>query len=206
MYGICVGFSLVAKFFDAFWGGMPPYTNLTDLEIWINGLLYYGRFTQLFALLGTLFIFLFRVVLFEPKFQKKEKSILGVFILCTITFQILGFQFDRSTGKSVEYLDLIAFILLLLFCIVTYVPFVSQILRERRKIEGAEYKRAYLSIGIMAIGFCLIFICFLLDQLMFALFNWSYSVFYWAAWIFAILAFFSGYFGYIQPKSRSQIE
>jgi hypothetical protein len=205
MYGICVGFSLAAKFFDAIWGGVP-YANLTSGALWFEGLVYFGRFTEIFALLGTLFIFLFRVILFESKFGPREKRILGVYVAITIAFLLFGFQINPSTGSDEVYLDLIGFILLLIFCFITFVPFIRQILREKRKIEDLSYQKAYLSIGLMSIGFLLIFICFLLDKLMGAIFNWSYSVFYWAAWVFAILAFFSGYFGYIRPKSRSQIE
>ncbi len=82
-----------------------------------------------------------------------------------------------------------------------YAPFLRRSIESYRAVEGKTYKQAFLSLAIMSISFMLIFLNFAIDRLLIFLGNPGFTVFYFLAWIFAIVGIFGAYYGYIRPKS-----
>lgn len=61
-----------------------------------------------------------------------------------------------------------------------------------------------ISLAIMSISFMLIFLNFAIDRILILLNTPGFTLFYYLAWISAIIGIFGAYYGYIRPKSSEQ--
>ena len=69
-----------------------------------------------------------------------------------------------------------------------------------KRIEDPIYRKAIHSITFMAWCFIAIFLCFLLDQIVAIPTGWASNIFYYLAWMWAVLAIGSSYLGYLKPS------
>lgn len=127
-----------------------------------------------------------------------------MFSAISIVYQVFVYDFDTSKPGANQMLEVISFAIMLVLTISVYIPFLRHASKTWKRVDEPKYKSAFKSLVIMAIGFITIFICFLMDRLMLIFFQWAYSIFYFMAWIFAIIAIYAAYRGYLYPKSQAR--
>jgi hypothetical protein len=204
-YIFAIVFSMISKIFNVLWGGVP-YDLVSSTYLNIVALFHSGRFGFVFVIVGTMISEALKTEIFEKQKSKTmfySKMGLGTII---IVYQIVGYKFDMETKKSVGILDIIGFALMFLYMIIVYFPFMSKAFKLSSRVEDLIYKKAIKSLGIMALGFMLIFFCFLLDRLMLILFSWAYSIFYFIAWLFVFVSTIAAYKGYLEPAGKGEIQ
>ena len=98
--------------------------------------------------------------------------------------------------------SLIAFLLTLIFMAMIYLVFMYRTLVAYKLVERPIFRKAFLSLAIMAICFILIFVCFLIDRILILLLDIpGFTLFYYLAWAFTILGILCAYLGYIRPEA-----
>ena len=70
-----------------------------------------------------------------------------------------------------------------------------------KSVDDPTYKRAFQALAFMSLCLVLVMLMFLIDRIIILLGNPEFTIFYFLAWIFVILAFLGAYLGYIRPKS-----
>lgn len=197
-----VVFSLVSKVINAVWGGVP-YLALDPAGLWIVSRLHAGRFSFVCVIISTLFAYEFKVNVFhDGKHKKIMRILLYVASVVSIAYQIFVYEFDVSKPGANQLLEVLGFADMLLLTAAVYIPFLKEAYRTWSRLSEPKYKQAFRSLIIMAIGFISIFVCFLLDRVMLIVADWPYSIFYFMAWVCAIIAIYSGYRGYLYPKTK----
>ena len=88
--------------------------------------------------------------------------------------------------------------------LIIYGTFMARALKLRKDVQEPQIKRAFGSLALMAFSFIVTFCCFLIDQIYGFLGIGAYSIFYYMAWIWAIIGMLGTYLGYITPKSHEQ--
>ena len=85
-----------------------------------------------------------------------------------------------------------------------YAPFLRRSIESYRGVEEKTYKQAFLSLAVMSFSFMLIFLNFAIDRMLIFLGSPGFTVFYFLAWISAIVGIFGAYLGYVRPKSSAE--
>jgi hypothetical protein len=204
-YQIGILFSIVSKFFNARWGGVP-YESVNAELLWLVARLHAGRFGFMAILLGTFFAYQMNVEIFEKKISERKFLFMIIFTVVTEAIMLFLYEFNSTVGKAVQSFELVAFAFMLVYMIAVYFPFMIKAFLLSKRIEEPIYCKAVKSLGVMAMSLILIFLCFVLDRLMLILFNWAYSIFYFLGWVWAIIAIYAAYAGYIMPSSKGQIQ
>jgi hypothetical protein len=70
-----------------------------------------------------------------------------------------------------------------------------------KRVTEERYRAAMMALYKMNLCFVLIFVMFMLDRVMILTIDWSYSIFYYAAWAFTVLGIYLAYEGYIKPAA-----
>jgi hypothetical protein len=203
-YAFGLFFSIISKMFNAIWGGVP-YEQIEDGWLWVVGLLHSGRLGFVSVVVASILSYNLYNLIFRKEIdveKTRKMKILGAVI---IGYLVIGYNFDRSTGKAIQSLEIVAFVLLFVYMLLVYIPFYRSAFKLAHRIEEPVYQRGIRSLGYMAISFILIFFSLVLDRLMLILINWAYSIFYFAAWIFVLSAVRTAYTGYIKPRSEGKI-
>jgi phage-related holin len=98
--------------------------------------------------------------------------------------------------------DAIAFLLTLIFMSMIYIAFLYRSIEAYKGVKEPIYKRAFLSLAAMALCFMLILLNFLIDRILILVLNIpGFTIFYYLAWIFAIIGIICAYLGYIKPEA-----
>jgi hypothetical protein len=190
--------------FNAVYGGVPLDTPIEIL--WLIGRLHAGRIGFIGVTIATMFTFTFSEQIFEKKPNKTKQIIVYLFGLGVCLFLAIAYQFNQETWKAVQTYEIVGFILIFLFMLITYFPMMLKCFRLASRMDEPVYKTGFQALGYMSLGFLLIFFSFLLDRVMLITIGWAYSIFYFLAWLFAVFAIYAAYKGYIAPKSKGTIE
>ncbi len=153
------------------------------------------RFTFIAFVIGAALSYILRVNLFDNDYKIVEKRIIYIFGLFIIVFQIFFYS------KSISILGLIAYLLLLFYIILIFIPFTSRCIKSYRGIEEMVYKKGFLSLIIMSLAICSILIFNMIDVVYIVLYNTSYTVFYYIHLASIIIGYLGAYFGYIKPRT-----
>lgn len=193
-------FYLIAIFFT--WMGKLMQYLLDDFPTPTSGIQEYFivliwdiRLALIMLTAGMIFSHFFKVEVFDAKAKDtlKNKGLTGLgFLIIIISFVL----YDRSNSN----IFLIIYGLVFLYDLIIYVSIMIHSIRLSKRIEDKIYKNAIQSIGFMAWCFIAIFLCFLLDQIVAIIAGWPYNIFYYLAWVWALLALISSYLGYIRPS------
>ena len=97
--------------------------------------------------------------------------------------------------------DLIAFIVVAVYMILVYIPFMKHCIKAYKSVDNDVFKKAFLSLTIMSLSFTLILICQLIDRIYIIGGSDGYTIFYFMGWSFALIGMIGAYFGYIKPKT-----
>ncbi len=204
-YDFAIIFSIVSKLFNVIWGGVP-YQIVPENSLWIVGRLHSGRFGFVGATIGTIYSYELYLSIFKKQVNQRKRKIMLAVGIGTIIFLVFGYQFDIDTNSAVQIYELIAFILMFLFMVLVYIPFMKSAFYLARRIgeEQSHYSGGIKSLGHMASSFIGIFFSLVLDRVMLIAFNWAYSAFYFLSWVFAITGIYAAYAGYIKPSMRKE--
>lgn len=189
-------FSLIEKVFvvlniDAF---VNPYSPLGWIYYRIKGF----RVAEVMIVIAIFISYILKIKLFHNGFYKKTHKYIVIAVgLFTAFFDFFIFIYE------VILLDTIAFLLTFIFMGMIYFPFFYRSIEAYKNVEKPQYKTAFLSLAIMSISYTLVFFSFFLDRLCLLLLDYiGFGPFYFSAWLFAIVAVFGAYFGYIKPKAN----
>jgi len=197
-FALAVIFSLISKIF---------VVMRLDLQIdpntpfgWIFFRILSFRVTEFFVCIGIYLTYVLKVKIFQEGYKKIQKYIVIIFGSFTAFYDLIIYQAENSFTAIL--LDAIAFLLTLIFMAMVYLVFMYRTLENYRLVEQPIYKKAFLSLAIMAICFILILVCFLIDRILILLLDIpGFTIFYYLAWAFTILGMLCAYLGYIRPEA-----
>jgi hypothetical protein len=200
LFGIFICFliavitSWLSKLFDIYYPEIrASQGNFTLLEDWFFESIWNFRFPMIMATISALFTFSLKIQAFQEQPMKLHLWLIWIFAFVSIGFSIIFY-----TGEG--FYTPIAFLLVFIYMLIVYISFMRRALIVRSQISDPKAKSAFASLAIMAFCFILIFLFFLIDQVLVVVIDSSFSIFYFLAWSWSILAILSAYFGYISPR------
>ena len=193
---LAVFFSWLAKIMSAFFemDTDPPFPPV-DLVTLLARYVLDFRLLFVFASLALYLSYMLRVQLFDKTYNKGERAINTILVILA---PVLSLSLPLQNSDMIG--TIITFAVMFLFMLIVYSPFMKRAYETYKEVDQ-KYKGAFASLTVMALFFILSFLCFLLDQLVVAITEQGFSVFYFAAWICASLGNLFTYFGYIKPRT-----
>ena len=156
------------------------------------------RFTFLFVSIATIFTYQLYIELFE-----KQNFVQKIIVYIYEAFTVFYLMFIYQKGNAL--LLILAFLFTCIYSFMISIPFMVNCIKTRKSVNEKSYKNAFLSLIVMSICTLLVLVCQLIDRLFIIFFKSpGYTLFYFLAWIFAIIGIYAAYLGYIKPKSRVQ--
>jgi hypothetical protein len=200
LYGLGIMFSLITVIINAVWGGIP-YTILPESEIWLVGRLHDGRFGFVVIILASVLSYELKVkIIDDGKYNKVYRILLYAFSALNVVFQVGFYGFNTVTGKSVTLFQVLSVLLMVIQTCLVYFKITINFFALSRRVER-QYKNPIRYLGVVHLGFILVFLFFALDGLMLILYAWAYSTFYWFIWMCAVVSIIACYYGYIKPSN-----
>ena len=164
-------------------------------ESWILFRIVGFRISFVFVTIGAILSYLLKVNAFDREFNKTQSRIVYAFGIFTMFYSLIVYQ------RGTIILDVFAFLFILLLMAMVYIPFMMSALTTSKSVDDPTYKRAFQTLAIMSLCLVLVMVMFLIDRIFILLGNPGFTIFYFMAWIFVVLAFLAAYLGYIRPKS-----
>jgi hypothetical protein len=197
-YVLAVVFSLISK---------VSVVMRLDLQVdpntpfgWIFFRILSFRVSEFFVCIAIYLTYVLKVRIFQEEFNKIEKYVVIIFGSFTAFYDLVIYQAEHSF--TAVLLDAIAFLLTLIFMAMIYLVFMYRMLEAHKHVDQPIFRKAFLSLAIMAVCFIMIFVCFLIDRVLILLLEISgFTIFYYLAWAFTILGILCAYLGYIRPEA-----
>jgi hypothetical protein len=196
-YTIAIMFSLISKICVVLKLDLvvDPYSPLG----WIFFRILSFRVSEFLVCIALFLSYVFKVKIFQKNYNKIQKYIVIIFGSFTAFYDLV--IYEPKSGFLAVLFDAIAFLLTLVFMSMIYIAFLYRSIEAYRSVREPIYKKAFLSLTIMALSFMLIFLNFLIDRIFILVFNIpGFTIFYYLAWAFAIIGIISAYYGYIRPE------
>lgn len=208
LFSIFIGWSmasvflLLQKIINYVFGGVP-YQELSPTAVYFVGLIHSGRFGYVSVIMATVCAYYMYLRVFKskdvvPKKQKQIALTIGIVISVYIS---TAYQFNYTTGRENPIFMIFGFTALFIFVVAVYLPFSFEAFKLARRLTKEEiiYKKGIISLGIMSLCIVLMFIFFLIDQILLITQGIKYSAFYFSGWMFAIFGLYLAYLGYLKP-------
>ncbi|MFX1566749.1 MAG: hypothetical protein ACFFCV_00120 [Promethearchaeota archaeon] len=191
-YFIAIFFSWLSKIF-VFLG----FTAVQDGSIgaWLYNIITDFRLSEFFVTIAIFLSYILKVNVFEKGYNTVQKYVIIIYGVFACVYVL----FIYVSGNTL--LDILAFLIVFIYMVMVYGPFLRRSIESYKAVEGKAYRQAFLSLAIMSISFMLIFLNFAIDRLLIFLGSPGFTVFYFLAWIFALIGIFGAYYGYIRPKA-----
>ena len=191
-YTLGIAFSCFGKYLRLIYEQFPT-VNSTIIE-YLFGLIWYLRLALCMMVFGIICSYKFKVELsdLDIKNNAKNRTVIGIGAIIA-SISVLLYQ------KGVNIYSLIVFGLIFIYNAAIYLPLLLNSIHLANRIEDKAHKKAIFYIAVMAFCLVSIFLSFLLDQLMLVFYSARFSIFYYLAWVWAIIGFISSYFGYMKP-------
>ena len=191
-YFIAIAFSWLSKIF-----AVLQWDEVQDNLIvsWFYYRISDFRFSELMVTFAIFLSYILKVNVFEKGYKVIYKYITVVYGIIACLYIIFVYQ-DGN-----DLLDVGAFLLVFIYMVMIYGPFLRRAIESYRAVEEKSYKQGFLSLAIMSVSFMLIFLSFALDRVFIFLGSPGFTVFYFLGWTFAIIGIFGAYYGYIRPKA-----
>ena len=154
------------------------------------------RISFVFMSISIYLSYIFKVKIFAKGYNKALRIIITIYAIITAGFALFVYQ----RGNTLY--DVFAFLFVFIFMALIYIPFFIRSFQSYKDTDNKVFKTAFLSLAIMAIFFILVPLSFLIDRILILAGSPGFSLFYFLAWIFVIIAILGAYFGYIRPKSE----
>jgi len=152
------------------------------------------RFALTFTAISAFFTYVFEIYLYEEEFLNVKFISYVIFTVFTLLFTFIVYE------RGNTFLDALCFLFLFIQIFVIYLPFMIRTLTQYRTIEDSFLKRKLLSLSSMSLNFMLVLLSFLIDRVLVLIGFPHFTLFYFIAWVFQILAIYSAYVGYIKPR------
>lgn len=165
------------------------------LESWIILRIVAFRISFVFVTIGTILSYLLKVNAFDKEFNKTQSMVVYAFGFFTVFYSFVVYQ------RGTIIFDVFAFLFVLILIAIVYLPFMISAYTTSKSVNDPTYKRAFQTLAFMSLCLVLVMLMFLIDRILMLLGNPGFTIFYFLAWIFVILAFLGAYLGYIRPKS-----
>jgi hypothetical protein len=191
-YFMAIFFSWLSKIFV-----ISEVTVVQDgsIGVYFYNIIIDFRLSELFVTIAIFLSYILKVNVFEKGYNSLQKYVITIYGI----FASIYVLFVYISGNTL--LDIIAFLVVFIYMVMVYAPFLRRSIESYRAVEGKTYKQAFLSLAIMSVSFMMIFLNFAIDRLFIFLGSDGFTVFYFLAWIFAIIGIFGAYYGYIRPKA-----
>ncbi len=163
---------------------------------WMYNIITDFRLSEFFVTIAIFLSYILKVNVFEKGYKTLQKYVIIIYGIFSCVYVL----FIYENGNTL--LDIIAFLIVFIYMVMVYAPFLRRAIESYRAVEEKTYKQAFLSLAIMSFSFMLIFLNFAIDRVLIFLGSPGFTVFYFLAWIFAIVGIFGAYYGYIRPKSK----
>ncbi|NVM46359.1 MAG: ABC transporter ATP-binding protein [Candidatus Lokiarchaeota archaeon] len=165
---------------------------------WMYNLIVDFRVSEFFVTIAIFLSYILKVNVFEKGYNAIHKYIIIIYGIFACVYVLIIYELDNTL------LDIVAFLIVFIYMVMVYVPFLRRAIQSYRGVEEKVYKQAFLSLAIMSFSFTLIFLNFAIDRVLIFLGSPGFTVFYFLAWISAIVGIFGTYYGYIRPKSSEK--
>jgi hypothetical protein len=192
-YFIAIFFSWLSKVFVVI---QISVVQDGSIITWMYNITVDFRLSEFFVTIAIFLSYILKVGVFAKGYIKWQR----IFVIIYGIFCCFYLLFIYGYGN--DLLDVFAFLFVFIYMVMVYAPFLRRSIGSYRAVEEKAYKQAFLSLAIMSISFMLIFLNFAIDRVFVLLGSSGFTVFYYLAWIFAIVGIFGAYYGYIRPKSR----
>ena len=193
-YFIAIVFSWLSKIFAVLeWDLVQDNAVVT----WFYNRISDFRISELFVTFAIFLSYILKVNVFEKGYNTLQKYITIIYGALTCLYALFIYKNEN------DLLDVGAFLLVFVYMVMVYAPFLRRAIESYRAVEGKSYKQAFLSLAIMSVSFMLIFLSFAIDRVFIFLGSSGFTVFYFLGWIFAVVGIFGAYYGYIRPKSSN---
>ncbi len=191
-YFLAILFSWISKVFV-----VSQLTVVQDGSIiaWMYNIISDFRISEFFVTIAIFLSYILKVNVFEKGYNTLQKYITIIYGIFACVYVLIIYE----NGNTL--LDIIAFLIVFLYMVMVYAPFLRRSIESYRAVEEKAYKQAFLSLAIMSFSFMLIFLNFAIDRVFIFLGSLGFTLFYYLAWISAIVGIFGAYYGYIRPKS-----
>ena len=193
---IAVVFSWLAKVLTVFFYPTGNDPEITDASTYFIRLILDFRLLFLFVSIALYCSYMLRVKLFEKGYARGEHIVNVIFL---IVIPILCFALNQ---KGNDLYTVIVFAAVFVDMLLVYTPFMRRSLAAHKSADP-KFKGAFSALSLMSLFFILTFLCFLLDQVMLAITGGGYTIFYFGAWICAVIAIVLTYFGYIKQRGST---
>ncbi|MHA1991987.1 MAG: hypothetical protein ACW98A_13535 [Candidatus Hodarchaeales archaeon] len=194
-YFIAILFSLISKIFMVLQINMIQDGSITT---WFYNIIVDFRLSELFVTFAIFLSYVLKVNVFEKGYNAMQRIIVIIYGI----FSCIYVLFIYVSGNTL--LDIIAFLIVFIYMVMVYTPFLRRAIESYRGVEEKIYRQAFLSLAIMSVCFMLIFLNFAIDRLFIFLGSPGFTIFYFLAWIFAIAGIFGAYYGYIRPRTSEE--
>ena len=191
-YFISIFFSCLSKVFVV--SGVVAAQD-GSIVAWMYNMITDFRLSEFFVTIAIFLSYILKVNVFEKGYNTIQKYVIAIYGIFSSVYVL----FVYISGNTL--LDIIAFLIVFIYMVMVYAPFLRRSVESYRAVEGKTYKQAFLSLAIMSISFMMIFLNFAIDRLLIFLGSLGFTVFYYLAWSFAIVGIFGAYYGYIRPRS-----
>lgn len=136
--------------------------------------------------------------MFEEEYNKIKRVIYFTYVGFCIFFTV--FIYERGN----TLLDALNFFFSFSLVAITYIPFMLKSIKSYKISEKTFIKKKLLSLILMSLCFNLVLLCFLIDRILELLGSSHFTIFYFIAWIIAVIGIISAYIGFIMPKTSEE--
>lgn len=194
-YFLAIVFSWISKVF--------VFTQLSVIQdgsiiAWMYNIIVDFRLSEFFVTIAIFLSYILKVNVFEKSYNTLYKYIVIIYGIFTCVYILIIYE----NGNTL--LDIVAFLIVFIYMVMVYIPFLRRAIQSYRGVEEKVYKQAFLSLAIMSFSFTLIFLNFAIDRVFIFLGSPGFTAFYYLAWISAIVGIFGTYYGYIRPKASEK--
>lgn len=163
---------------------------------WMYNIITDFRLSEFFVTIAIFMSYVLKVNVFEKGYNTLQRYVIIIYGIFSCVYVL----FIYENGNTL--LDIIAFLIVFIYMVMVYAPFLRRAIESYRAVEEKTYKQAFLSLAIMSFSFMLIFLSFAIDRIFIFLGSPGFTLFYFLAWISVIVGIFGAYYGYIRPKSK----
>jgi len=148
-----------------------------------------------FLALAAIFSYIFKVKVFEERFNRAHKIIIFGYTSFTIFYST--FIYERGN----TLLDAFNFFFMFLLVAIIYIPFTMRAIISYKDSIDPFIKKKILSLMVMSLSFIVVLLNFLIDRILVLMGSPHFTIFYFLAWVCVIIGIIFAYIGYIKPKS-----
>jgi len=191
-YFLAILFSWLSKVFVV---GRIDVVQNGSIVAYLYNIVVDFRLSELFVTIAIFLSYILKVNVFEKGYNTIQKYVIILYGIFTGIYVLFIYQYGNVL------LDIFAFLIVFIYMVMVYAPFLRRSIESYRGVEEKTYKQAFLSLAIMSFSFMLIFLNFAIDRVLIFLGSPGFTVFYFLAWISAIVGIFGAYMGYVRPRS-----